>query len=147
MALAQRASDFEFPVASEGNNAKHLRRLTLSEAPSASEAILSRGMAVSACSALHDVAHAFRRAHRTTEDDVGAETDRYRIAVGSYPVGCAPLHLRQPIEQVSSPQGYAELRRKGRLLSPYPPLSDEALAKCSEQIRVALVCSTFPSGR
>ena len=147
MALAQRTSTFESSVVSACNNAPPLRRFIPSGAPSALQGILSRGLTVNACSALHDIVHAFRRAHRIAEDDVRTETDRYRAAVVSYPVGSAPARLRKPIEELSSPAGYAELRQGSRLLSPYPPLSEEALATCSREIRAALVWSTFPGRR
>lgn len=147
MAIAQRKDAPENVCISTHSGTARPRRFTVSGVRLAPEEIISRGMTLNACSALHDVVHAFRRAHGIADQDVGAGAARYRAAIASYPLKFAPSGLQGTIGILSSAGTYANLRQGGRLLSQYPPLSDESLSKCSEEIRAALVWSTFPGNQ
>jgi len=105
--------------------------------------ILNSGQTTTACSKLHDLVHAFRRAHGLTEEDLCYKSERYVTALSQYSVSNLLASEAKAVKYLSTPAVYANMRHGGRLESPYPPLSDAALSQLSKEIKAALIWSTF----
>lgn len=98
--------------------------------------MLKLGPAVNVCSDIHRIVWDFRKAHGLPSD---ADSNERQETIGRYTLDRAPVEERQPIEQISSPGVYSELRKGGRIEPFYPAVSESLLLTLCTEIRAAFV--------